>query len=97
MVHLLHVHPGNACGWRLARTQGKNFSGSGDPRERRWDNNSDHILTAKRHDRGRPISGPATIPCRDPLVGIRHKFDLVASAANFKLVVVQNLQTKTAW
>lgn len=35
----------------------------------------DHILTAKRHDRGRP-SGPTSFPCQDPVTGIRHAFDL---------------------
>src|SRR5690348_10010524 len=62
MVHL-HVHPGNACGWQLARHTGKVLAADsadrycrerGEPRGRRWRNNSDHILAAKRHDRGRP-------------------------------------------
>ena len=37
----------------------------------------DHILTTKRHDRGRAIYASTVIPCRDPTSGIRRPFDLV--------------------
>jgi hypothetical protein len=37
----------------------------------------DHILTTKRHDRGRAIHASTVIPCRDPTSGIRHPLDLV--------------------
>ena len=44
---------------------------------------TDHILTTKRYDRGRPIYGPTVIPCRDPTSGIRHGFDVVTHAGPF--------------
>jgi hypothetical protein len=44
----------------------------------------DHILTTKRHDRGRAIHASTVIPCRDPTSGIRHGFDLVTRAGLFK-------------
>jgi hypothetical protein len=37
----------------------------------------DHILAAKRYDRGRAIYSPTIIPCRDPTSGLGHAFDLV--------------------
>jgi len=46
--------------------------------------NDDHILTAKRHDRGRAIRASTVIPCRDPTSDIRHGFDLVTYGGLFK-------------
>ena len=58
-------------------------------------NNSDHISTTKRHDHGEPISGPTIIPCRDPVVGIRHTFDLVTRWRCSSSCHQQNTTAKT--
>jgi hypothetical protein len=40
---------------------------------------------AKRYDCGPTIYSPTTIPCRDPLIGIRHAIDLVAPRRGSRL------------
>src|SRR5436189_2350107 len=68
MVHLLHVHPGNACGWRLAQCAGKNFqrltsmTANLTTRAGGGGIQIGHILTAKRHDRGRPSLVRPSLP-----------------------------------
>lgn len=57
------------------------------PAQREGGVDNDHILTTKRHDRGRAIDAPTVIPCRDPTSGIRHGFDLITPAAPFKRAV----------
>jgi hypothetical protein len=79
-----------------AGTQGKIFSGCGDPRGKRCHNNSDHILTAKRHDRGRPSlvrpSFPAETRQSHPA---RRRFSDAATIFKF-LVIRKNPSAETA-
>ena len=56
-------------------------------------NDSDHILTAKRYDRGQPIPGRAIIPCRDPVVGIRHALDLVTRRRGSRTTSLEGVQS----
>src|ERR1700720_4600902 len=73
----------------------KIFSGCGDLRGRRWDYNSDHILTAKRHDRGRPSlvrpSFPAETRQSHPA---RRRFSDAATIFKF-LVIRKNPSAET--
>ena len=80
--------------WRGA--QGKNLQRlthrpvlprTGDPRGRRWANDSDHILASKRHDRGRPsLIRPSfpTEPCE-------------AASGTIDLVTPQRLKLPTLY
>jgi hypothetical protein len=62
------------------------------PRGGKWVWGKDHILTTKRHDRGRAIHASTVIPCRDPTSGIRHAFDLVTHAGLFKRAPAKDIK-----